>query len=99
MDIKAPFGAARWLLVFALFLCGFSQALAQNKAAQPLPATPQAQAATQPDKVWVKDPNTVMPMRKMTNAERRAAAERNKARRDKAQAQRRQNVRNQGVQR
>jgi len=33
--------------------------------------------------VWIKDPNSVMPMRKMTNAEGRAAAERNKARQSK----------------
>jgi len=50
------------------------------------------------DKVWVKDPNSVMPMRKMTLAARHAAAQRNRERKAKADAQRKQNATaNQGV--
>jgi hypothetical protein len=92
MDIKTPLGILRWLLIVGLLSWGAIQCLAQTKAAQPTkpPAQLPTAAQTAPDKVWFKDPNSIMPMRKMTNAERRAAAERNKARREKADAQRRQ---------
>jgi hypothetical protein len=91
MDVKTSFGLVRWLLILGLVSCGLALGRAQTKAAQPNKPAKQAQAQqAAPDKVWFKDPNSIMPMRKMTNAERRAAAERNKARREKADAQRRQ---------
>jgi hypothetical protein len=73
-------------LLLAIVLFGPLVLGAQTKSAaqsNPKP-TPPAQSATAKHN-WIKDPNSVMPMRQMTNAERRAAAERNKARRTKAQ--------------
>ena len=75
------------------------------------PATQQAKPATQtkppgqskvvlpPPKTkgWIKDPSQVMPMRSMTNAQRREAATRNAERRNAAARQRRTAPANQGV--
>jgi hypothetical protein len=76
----------RYLCVFALHVVlvavlstlipGIGHAMQQ--------AQPQATNST-PDKVWIKDPGKVMPMRKMTNADRRKAAARMAARRSRAQ--------------
>jgi hypothetical protein len=61
---------------------------AQSKVALPPPKT----------KGWIKDPNQVMAMRKMTNAERRKAATRNAERRNAAMRQRHSTPANTGVQ-
>jgi hypothetical protein len=92
MDFKAPLGILRWLLVLCMLVGGLTLGTAQTKAAKSSKPIVQSPAAAQaaPDKVWFKDPNTIMPMRKMTNAERRAAAQRNKVRREKAEAQKKQ---------
>jgi len=96
MDLKTSFGILRWLLVLSMLVCGI--ALAQNKASQPGKPSTQPPTAAQSKTKWIKDPNSVMPMRQMTNAQRRAAAARN-AQRRAAAAQRRQNApANQGVQ-
>jgi len=103
MDIKRHLGLLRLLLVVVAVFWGLAQGLAQTKAASQskpttkAPAQSQATAPAPQDRVWVKDPNSVMQMRKMTNAQRRAAAERSKARRAKAENQRRQNAKG-GVQ-
>jgi hypothetical protein len=90
MDVKTSFRFLRWLLVALAVCLGGVQGFAQTKAAQPKPTTKeQVLKQHPPSKVWIKDPNTVMPMRQMTNAQRLAAAQRNKARRAKAEAQRR----------
>jgi hypothetical protein len=95
MDIKKYLAISRWLLLTGLLswgaIMGFAQSKAGSKAAQPpIPA----QSKTK----WIKDPNSVMPMRQMTNTQRRAAAARNAARRHAA-AQKRPNVpANPGVQ-
>jgi len=59
---------------------------------------PSVSAQPAPARAWIKDPNKVMPMRKMTNAERRQAAARNADRRAAAQRKRNGST-NQGVQR
>jgi hypothetical protein len=98
MDITTRRGIFRWLLILSLLVCGLAQGIAQNKATQwsrPSAQPPTAQSKTK----WIKDPSSVMPMRKMTNTERRAAAQRNKTRRAKADAQRKHSApANQGVQ-
>jgi hypothetical protein len=96
MKPKKYLGLLRLLFVVVLVSWGMIQGLAQTKAAQPTkPAQPPT--AAQSKTKWIKDPNSVMPMRQTTNAERRAAAVRNSSRR--AAAQRRPNVpANQGVQ-
>jgi hypothetical protein len=95
MNLKAPLGIVRWLFVLSMLVCGI--ALAQNKAPQPgKPSAPPT--AAQSKTKWIKDPNSVMPMRQTTNTQRRAAASRN-AQRRAAATQRRQNApANQGVQ-
>ncbi|MGC2196563.1 MAG: hypothetical protein WA628_17955 [Terriglobales bacterium] len=96
MDFKTPLGILRWLLIVSLLSWGAIQGLAQTKAAQP--AKPgQPPTAAQSKTKWIKDPSSVMPMRKMTNAERRAAATRN-ANRQAATQRKRSVPANQGVQ-
>ena len=84
-------------LLLAAVLCGsLGLGVAQTKPAphsKPKVSAP-AQTSAAPDKVWVKDPNSIMPMRKMTNAEHRAAAERNKTRQQHAEASRKQSQTN-----
>ena len=84
------------LLLLAVAFLGVRSGLAQRKPAPQSKPTAQATTPAQPQatpgKVWFKDPNSIMPMRKMTNAEHRAAARRNKERREKAAAQRTQNT-------
>jgi len=77
------------LILLALAVCvGGIQGLAQTKAAPSKPtAKEQVLKQHPPSKAWIKDPKTVMPMRQMTNAQRRAAAERARSRRAKADAQ------------
>lgn len=96
MDLKTPLGILRWLLVLSMLVCGI--ALAQNRAAQPGKPSTEPPTAAQSKTKWIKDPNSVMPMRKMTNAERRKAAARNSERRAAANQQRRNAPVNQGVQ-
>ena len=95
MDIKTPLGILRWLLVLSMLVCGI--ALAQTQSAQPSKPAAQPPTAAQSKTKWIKDPNRVMPMRKMTNAERRAAAARN-AKRQATARQKRSIPVNQGVQ-
>jgi hypothetical protein len=95
MDLKTRLGILRWLLVLSMLVCGI--ALAQNKAAQPGQPSTQPPTAAQSKTKWIKDPNSVMPMRKMTNAERRKAAARNAQRQATARQKRSLPV-NQGVQ-
>lgn len=99
-------GLLRLLIVVAAVFCGVIQGIGQSTVSEPKPTPktkmpPQASQVATPaptDKVWIKDPNSVMPMRKMTLAERHAAAQRNRERKAKADAQRKQNVpANQGV--
>ena len=86
MSIKT-FGFVRWLLLAIAVCVGGIQGLAQNKTApSPKPAVKeQVLKQHPPSKAWIKDPNAVMPMRQMTNAQRRAAAERSRTRRAQAQ--------------
>jgi len=90
MEIKTSFRFLRWLLLVVAVCVGGIQGLAQTKPAKASKPAVKDQILKQnpPKKSWIKDPNTVMPMRQMTNAERRAAAERSRARRAKAAAQR-----------
>jgi hypothetical protein len=105
MNLRKHNGLVHPLLLAVGLSCGLSLGFAQTKSApQTKPTAPsQTQVSIPAPKTsgWVKDPNSVMPMRKMTNAERRAAAERNKARRAKAAAQKQQSTTNTqgGVQR
>jgi hypothetical protein len=95
---KKSLGLVHLLLLLAVVFLGVRSGLAQRKPApQSKPtaqATKPAQPQATPGKVWFKDPNSIMPMRKMTNAEHRAAAERNKARQQQAEAQRKQSKTN-----
>ena len=93
MSIKI-FGFVRWLLLAIAVCIGGIQGLAQNKTApSPKPAVKdQILKQHPPSKAWIKDPNAVMPMRQMTNAQRRVAAERSRARRAKAESQRKMNT-------
>jgi hypothetical protein len=77
MNASRHLGGLRALAAAGAIFCTVAPGIAQPPAAQ------QAQggsSATQ-DKKWFKDPGGVMPMRKMTSAERRAAAQRNAQRR------------------
>lgn len=91
------------LLLATVLSGGFTPGFAQTNTAQrSKPATSATVSApTTAGKGWVRDPNSVMPMRKMTNADHRAAAERNKVRRQNAATQRMQRPTNSngGVQR
>jgi hypothetical protein len=84
----------------SLDLFGGVLGFAQTKAAQPNKPSAHDQVLKQfaPKKDWIKDPNKVMPMRQMTNTQRRAAAQRNQARRAKVEAQKLSTPANQGVQ-
>jgi hypothetical protein len=102
--MKNHLGLMRLLVVVAAIVLGVIQGLAQTTATEPAKKSKMPQQASQvtapapQDKVWIKDPNSVMPMRKMTLAERHAAARRNQERKAKAEAQRKQNApANQGV--
>jgi hypothetical protein len=92
MESNTSFRFLRWLLLAIAVCVGGIQGLAQTKTAQSKPTTKeQVLKQHPPSKAWIKDPNTVMPMRQMTNAQRRAAAERSRTRRTKAEAQRKMN--------
>jgi hypothetical protein len=101
MDLKTPFVILRRLLIAGVITCAASQGLAQTNAQPVNPVEVHKQTPQAPARVWIKDPNQVMPMRQMTNAQRREAAERSRARRAKAEAQRKLNNQNSqsGVQR
>jgi hypothetical protein len=91
MDLKSTFIILRRLLIAGVTTCAASQGLAQTKTQPANPVEVQQQTPQAPARVWIKDPNQVMPMRQMTNAQRREAAERSRARRAKAEAQRKLN--------
>jgi hypothetical protein len=104
--MKNHHGLLRLLIVVAAICWGVIQGFGQTTASQSKstpkrkmpPQASQVAAPAAPDKVWIKDPNSVRPMRKMTIGERRAAARRNQERKAKAEAQRKQNApANQGV--
>jgi len=104
--MKNHLGLLRLIIVVAAVFCGVIQGIGQTTASQSkstpktkMPSQASQVAAPVPtDKTWIKDPNSVMPMRKMTLAERHAAARRNQERKAKAEAQRKQNASaNQGV--
>jgi GH24 family phage-related lysozyme (muramidase) len=91
---KKVLGLVSPLLLATVLSAGLAPGFAQtNTAQQTKPATP-AQSSTTAGKGWVRDPNSVMPMRKMTNAEHRAAAQRNKVRRQNDVSRRLQRSRN-----
>ena len=81
METRKLFGLLSPLLLATVLSGVFTPGFAQTNTAQQTKPTTPAQTSTTAGKVWVRDPNSVMPMRKMTNAERRAAAGRNKVRR------------------
>jgi len=91
MDFKRSVGVLRGLLLTGLICWGASLGLAQNKPVAVTQSSSQAQKQIPPAPAhkWIKDPNQVMPLRQMTSAQRRAAAERSRARRAKAEAQKR----------
>jgi hypothetical protein len=90
MQTKKLLGLISPLLLATVLSGGVTPGFAQtNNAQQSKPTTP-AQVSTPAGKGWVRDPNSVMPMRKMTNADHRAAAGRNKVRRQNAASQRMQ---------
>ena len=91
MDLKTCVGILRGFLLTGLICWGASLGLAQAKPASSIQSPVQAQKKVPPAPAhkWIKDPNQVMPMRQMTNAQRRAAAERSRDRRAQAEAQRR----------
>src|SRR5215475_9538501 len=86
MEIKLFSRFLRWLLLAVAVCVGGIQGLAQTKPAHLSKPAVKDQVLKQnpPKKSWIKDPNAVMPMRQMTNKERRLAAERSRARRAKA---------------
>jgi hypothetical protein len=95
MQTRKHLGFGRPLLLAAVvsggLALGFSQTKPTTQSKPNVPAQSQAAAAPSASKTaWIKDPNSVMPMRQMTKAQRRAAAERNKTRRAKAASQNRQ---------
>jgi hypothetical protein len=89
MHTKKLLGLLSPLLLATVLSGGLAPGFAQTTTVQPSKATTPAQGST-PGKGWVRDPNSVMPMRKMTNAEHRAAAGRNKVRRQNAASRRTQ---------
>jgi|SRR6478736_4825020 len=100
MDIKTSLRFLRWLLITLSICLGGVLGFAQTKPAQPNKPSAHDQVLKQhaPKKDWIKDPNQVMPMRQMTNAQRRAAAARNAQRRAAATQNRQNAPANQGVQ-
>ena len=102
MDFRTSYAILRWLLCTGLLLVGVGQLGAQSKASPTTNPAPQVKKVRPPapSSIWLKDPNSVMPMRQVTNAQRRAAAERTKARRAQAEAQSKRSASTaQGVQR
>jgi hypothetical protein len=88
MESNTSFRFLHWILLALTVCVGGIQGLAQTKAAPSKPtAKEQVLKQHPPSKAWIKDPNTPMPMRQMTNAQRRAAAERSRTRRAQAEAQ------------
>lgn len=88
MQTKKLLGLLSPLLLATVLSGGLASGFAQtNTIQQSKSTTPQVAPA---GKGWVRDPNSVMPMRKMTNAEHRAAAARNKVRRQNAASRRTQ---------
>jgi hypothetical protein len=83
MQTRTYLGLISPLLLATVLSGGFTSGFAQTNTTQRSKpaASATTQAPTTAGKGWVRDPNSVMPMRKMTNAERRAAAQRNKVRR------------------
>ena len=101
MKPKKYLGLLRLLFVLGLVSWGLIQGFAQTKPQSKQDkqvSQPSVSAQPAPARAWIKDPNKVMPMRKMTNAERRQAAARNADRRAAAQRKRNGST-NQGVQR
>ena len=100
MEIKAFSRFLRWLLLAIAVCVGGIQGVAQTKPAQLSKPVVKDQVLKQnpPKKAWIKDPNTVMPMRQMTNKERRLAAERSRARRAQALQNQNQKTSQSGVQ-
>jgi hypothetical protein len=93
MEIKTSFRFLRWLLLAVAVCVGGLQGMAQTKSAHFSKPAAKDQVLKQnpPKKAWIKDPSALMPMRQMTNAEHRLAAERSRARRAKAASQRKLN--------
>ena len=100
MNLKTCVGILRGFLLTGLICWGASLGLAQSKAVSSAqsPAQVQKQFPPAPAHKWIKDPNQVMPMRQMTNAQRRAAAVRNAQRRKAAGQSLRKAPVNSGVQ-
>lgn len=106
IKVMKHLGLLRLLIITVAIFWGVTEGIGQipTSQAKTTPKTPAASPASQvastpaQDKVWVKDPNSVMPTRRMTLAERRAAAQRNHDRKAKAEGQRKQTTRaSQGV--
>jgi len=90
METKKLLGLLSPFLLATVLSGGITPGFGQtNTAPQSKPTAP-AQLSTPAGKGWVRDPNSVMPMRKMTNADHRAAAGRNKVRRQNAASRRMQ---------
>lgn len=89
MHIIKDHGLISPLLLATILSGALTLGFAQTKNPVHTTAKPTAPAQSAPsaaaNHTWIKDPNSVMPMRQTTKAQRRAAAERNKARRSKAQ--------------
>lgn len=90
METKKILGLLSPLLLATVLSGGITPGFAQTNTAQPSKVTTPTQRSTAAGKGWVRDPNSVMPMRKMTNADHRAAAGRNKVRRQNAASRRTQ---------
>ena len=90
MQTKKLLGLLSPLLLATVLSGGLAPGFAQTNTVQPSKTTASPQVTTPAGKGWVRDPNSVMPMRKMTNAEHRAAAGRNKVRRQNAASRRTQ---------
>ena len=86
MDLKTCVGILRGFLLTGLICWGASLGLAQARTVSTAqsPLQTQKKFPPAPAHKWIKDPNQVMPMRQMTNAQRRAAAVRNAERRKAA---------------
>ena len=100
MESNTSFRFLRWLFLAIVAFVGGILGVAQTKPAQLSKPAAKDQVLKQnpPKKAWIKDPDTVMPMRQMTNKERRLAAERSRARRAKALQVRNNQTSQSGVQ-
>ena len=100
MNVNTRVGILRGLLVTGIVAWGASLGLAQTTSVSPAksPVEVQRQFPPAPAHKWIKDPNQLMPMRQMTNAQRRAAAARNAQRRNAAAQRTRKAPANSGVQ-